>query len=231
MLEVVNIQSVSVQKRGLQLKINLGTEPIPVNADASKLKQVLINIIGNATKFTDEGSITVACEIQHSNEKSQVIVNITDTGVGIDPAQQHKLFRPFVMVDGATTRKFEGTGLGLAISRNLIELMGGTITLNSAGNGQGTTVTISLPLIDIALLSLPEEEDLENLGTPTGDQGTRSINSYPSLPEEPLLDSNEVDGDKHKLPVHEETREVSLMIQKSVLPSFPTGEVCVNGER
>ncbi len=231
LLEVVNIQSVNVQKRGLQLKIDLGTEPIPVNADASKLKQVLINIIGNATKFTDEGSITVACEIQHSHDKSQVIVNITDTGVGIDPAQQHKLFRPFVMVDGATTRKFEGTGLGLAISRNLIELMGGTITLNSAGNGQGTTVTISLPLIDISLLSLPEDEDLENLSAPTGDQGTRSINSYPPLPEEPLLDSNGVDEDQQKLPVHEETREVSLMIQKSVLPSFPTGEVCANGER
>jgi two-component system sensor histidine kinase BarA len=231
LLEVVNIQSVNVQQRGLQLKIDLGSEPIPVKADGSKLKQVLINVIGNATKFTDEGSITVASEIQHSDDKSQVIVNIIDTGVGIDPAQQHKLFRPFVMVDGATTRKFEGTGLGLAISRNLIELMGGTITLNSAGNDQGTTVTISLPLIDISLLSLPEEEDLESFGAPAGDEGTRSMNCYPSLREEPLLDSNEVDGDQHKLPVHEETREVSRMIQQSVLPSFPTGEVCANGER
>ena len=158
LLEVINLQSVNVQQKGLQLKCDLGNEPIPIKADAAKLKQVLINVIGNATKFTDEGSITIATEIQHSGGKSQVIVTITDTGIGIDPAQQHKLFRPFVMVNGSTTRKFEGTGLGLAISRNLIELMGGSITLESAGLNQGTTVKITLPLIDISSLPTPEEE-------------------------------------------------------------------------
>ncbi|AFY33831.1 sensor histidine kinase [Calothrix sp. PCC 7507] len=232
LLEVVNIQSVNVQQRGLQLKIELGSEPIPVKADGAKLKQVLINIIGNATKFTDEGSITVACEIQYSSEQSQVIVKITDTGVGIDPAQQHKLFRPFVMVDGATTRKFEGTGLGLAISRNLIELMGGSITLMSAGTGQGTTVTISLPLIDISLLSHPgQEENLSDIGVSSADEGARGLNSYPVLREEPLLDSNELDGEKHELSLLPETREVSLMAQQGVLPSLPTGEVYANGDR
>lgn len=72
-------------------------------------------------------------------------------GVGIDPAPHHKLFRPFVMV-GTTTRKYGGTGLGLAISRNLIELMGGSITLCSAGYGKGITAEITLPLVDISLL-------------------------------------------------------------------------------
>ncbi|MBK1989376.1 two-component sensor histidine kinase [Sphaerospermopsis aphanizomenoides BCCUSP55] len=153
LLEVINLQSVNIQQKGLQLKCDIGNELIPIKADEVKLKQVLINIIGNATKFTEQGSITISTDIRQINGKSQVIISVQDTGIGIDPQQQHKLFRPFVMVDGTTTRKFEGTGLGLAISRNLIELMGGTITLESVGLHHGTTVQIMLPLIDISLLS------------------------------------------------------------------------------
>ncbi|HEY9804187.1 MAG TPA: ATP-binding protein [Leptolyngbyaceae cyanobacterium] len=160
LLEVINIQSVNVQQKGLKLQTDLGTAPIPVKADAAKLKQVLINIIGNATKFTDEGSITIVTTKKTLIDgTSQVIVSITDTGLGIEPSQQHKLFRPFVMVNASTTRKFEGTGLGLAISRNLIELMGGTITLESAGINKGTTVKITLPIIDVSLLDLPIQEN------------------------------------------------------------------------
>lgn len=153
LLDVVNLQSVNVQQKGLQLKCEIDNELIPVRADELKLKQVLINIIGNSTKFTDKGSIVISTDIYHNNGSSHVLISIKDTGIGIDPGQQDKLFRPFVMVDGTTTRKFEGTGLGLAISRNLIELMGGKITLESLGLHHGTTVKIILPLIDISLLS------------------------------------------------------------------------------
>lgn len=146
--EVISLQSLNIRQRGLQLNIPVLEEQIRVNADTAKLKQVLINVIGNATKFTEAGSITITTEIQNRNNKSWVTVAVKDTGIGIDTEQQQKLFRPFVMVDGATTRKYNGTGLGLAISRNLIELMGGTITLESPGINQGTTVKITLPLID-----------------------------------------------------------------------------------
>ncbi|BAZ23089.1 integral membrane sensor signal transduction histidine kinase [Kalymmatonema gypsitolerans NIES-4073] len=174
--EVINIQSVNVQQKGLQLNIPQLNELIPVNADAAKLKQVLINVIGNATKFTDEGSITISTDIQRSHDKSEVLVSVTDTGLGIDPAQQQKLFRPFVMVEDSTSRKFGGTGLGLAISRNLIELMGGTITLKSAGLNQGTTVTITLPLIDASLLpGSGRQENSGNLSISSGDQAARGM--------------------------------------------------------
>jgi signal transduction histidine kinase len=157
---------------------------------------VLLNVVGNATKFTDSGSITISTRIEpitetppsvssykgedrgaaliHRKDKeeffpprstengtkatsplpasSQVIVTVKDTGIGIAPDQQEKLFRPFVMVDGSTTRKCGGTGLGLAISRKLIEIMGGSITLFSDGEGKGTTVEITLPTIEPSLL-------------------------------------------------------------------------------
>ncbi|MGC8453953.1 MAG: sensor histidine kinase [Cylindrospermopsis raciborskii] len=155
LLEVINLQSVNVQKKGLQLKCEILEQVIPIKGDRIKLKQVLINVIGNATKFTEEGSITISTKIIKQNSKLCVVISVVDTGIGIDPQQQQKLFRPFVMVDGTTTRKFEGTGLGLAISRNLIELMGGKITLESLGLNRGTTVKIILPLIDISLLPAP----------------------------------------------------------------------------
>lgn len=155
--EVINLQSVHIQQKGLQLVVPEGLEPIPVQADPAKLKQVLINVIGNAVKFTEQGSITIQTRIETTADhldsgNTRVVVTVQDTGVGVDPAQQHKLFRPFVMVDGTMTRKFGGTGLGLAISRNLIELMGGSIMLCSAGNDQGTTVAISMPVRDVSPL-------------------------------------------------------------------------------
>jgi two-component system sensor histidine kinase BarA len=159
LLEVINLQSVNIQSKRLQLICDIGDQPIPIKADIVKLKQVLINIIGNATKFTDEGSIQISTSIYTNSHQPYAIVSIKDTGIGIDPGEQGKLFRPFVMVDGTTTRKFEGTGLGLAISRNLIELMGGRISLQSLGLNQGTTVIIKLPLTDLALLPNTEKKD------------------------------------------------------------------------
>ena len=160
--DVVTLQSVNIQQKGLQLNIPALKEPIIVNADTAKLKQVLINVIGNATKFTETGSITITTEIQNRNNQSWVTVAVIDTGIGIDTEQQQKLFRPFMMVDGASARKYNGTGLGLAISRNLIELMGGTITLESPGIEQGTTVKISLPLIDSENKSTSNQIDSAN---------------------------------------------------------------------
>ncbi len=162
LLDVINIQSVTIQQKGLQLNTPQMDEIIPVNADPSKLKQVLINIIGNATKFTEAGSITIGTATEITEDKPQIIISVTDTGLGIEPSQQEKLFRPFVMVDTSRSRQFGGTGLGLAISRNLMEMMGGKITLESPGLDQGTTVKISLPLIDPALLSSPSTEATNN---------------------------------------------------------------------
>ncbi|MBP5976690.1 two-component sensor histidine kinase [Brasilonema sp. CT11] len=208
LIEVINIQSVNVQQKGLQLNIPQLNETIPVNADAAKLKQVLINVIGNATKFTEQGSITISTEIQPRDDKFEVIISVTDTGIGIDPAQQQKLFRPFVMVDGSDSRKFGGTGLGLAISRNLMELMGGTITLESAGLDQGTTMIVTLPLIDDSLLpGAGRKENSQNLGVPFGDQAVRGVKQT----------AEEVSLQKNRFPstVNKELKNSTLSVQNA----------------
>ncbi|MEC4895981.1 MAG: ATP-binding protein [Oscillatoria sp. PMC 1051.18] len=173
--EAINIQSAIIRQKGLSQKVILVPAKIFVNADPGKLKQVLLNILGNAVKFTESGSITIRTRIYqespdeltsqragkltaklHSLEK-KVVISVIDTGIGIDPIHQQKLFRPFVMVDGSRTRKFGGTGLGLAISRNLMKLMDGDITLSSPGEGQGTTVEIILPIAKISYLTEVED--------------------------------------------------------------------------
>jgi two-component system sensor histidine kinase BarA len=149
--EAINLQFIPIQQKGLTVNILMGKETIMVHADPGKLKQVFLNIISNAIKFTESGQIVISTRLVNddpeNSDRQKAIVIVKDTGIGIDPNQQKKLFLPFVMIDGSTTRRFGGTGLGLAISRNLIELMDGSITLFSLGLGRGTTVEISLPIL------------------------------------------------------------------------------------
>ncbi|GEA28731.1 signal transduction histidine-protein kinase BarA [Microcystis aeruginosa NIES-4325] len=163
--EVINLQTGSLQHKHLKFNLLFCPEKPIVYADSTKFKQVILNVISNSIKFTDRGAISL---ITHS-EHSQAIITIIDTGIGIDPQQQSKLFRPFVMIDGSTTRKFSGTGLGLAISKNLMKMMGGDITISSQGEGLGTTVEIILPLVgERKLDSTPEENSsLSILSSPS----------------------------------------------------------------
>jgi signal transduction histidine kinase len=152
--EVINLQTASLQLKYLKLNLLFCPEIPIVYADTTKLKQVILNVISNSIKFTDIGTISLITRL----ENTQAIITIIDTGIGIDPQQQSKLFRPFVMIDGSTTRKFSGTGLGLAISKNFMKMMGGDITISSQGQGLGTTVEIILPLVgERKLDSTPEE--------------------------------------------------------------------------
>ncbi|MFM6735458.1 MAG: ATP-binding protein, partial [Microcystis panniformis] len=134
--EVINLQTALLQRKHLKLNLLLCQENPIVYADLTKLKQVILNVISNSIKFTDTGTISLITHLEHP----QAIITIIDTGIGIEPQQQSKLFRPFVMIDGSTTRKFSGTGLGLAISKNFMKMMGGDITISSQGQGLGTTV-------------------------------------------------------------------------------------------
>lgn len=125
----------------LECDDNIGS----IYADVAKLKQALINILGNAAKFTHAGDITLRVERMSDSEMDWVVFRIIDTGIGINEEQQKTLFKAFTQADESTTREFGGTGLGLAISRNVCRLMGGDIFIESQV-GRGSEFTIKIPV-------------------------------------------------------------------------------------
>ena len=120
--------------------------PLALRGDPFRLRQVIANLIGNAVKFTDEGEVVVRVTlVEHTGTEAAVCVSVEDTGIGIAPEAQAKIFEHFSQADGSTTRQYGGTGLGLAIARRLLDLMGGRIRVASMP-GRGATFSIDLRL-------------------------------------------------------------------------------------
>jgi PAS domain S-box-containing protein len=137
--DVVQLLRVPASAKGLELSARTAAEIPCVFGDAPRLRQVLMNLAGNAVKFTERGRVTVEAQLESREDRVvRVRFHITDTGIGIDKKQAAHLFSPFTQADASTTRKYGGTGLGLAISKQLVEMMGGTIGIESQP-GQGST--------------------------------------------------------------------------------------------
>jgi PAS domain S-box-containing protein len=143
--EVYTVTHVQAAQKGLELHFHPPEDAqILARGDFGKVKQIIINLVGNSLKFTHSGSITVRA-VAHA-DLGHVMFEIVDTGIGIPAERQKVVFEKFTQGDGSTTRKYGGTGLGLAISRSLVELMGGIIGVQSEGEGRGTRMYFSLPL-------------------------------------------------------------------------------------
>jgi signal transduction histidine kinase/DNA-binding response OmpR family regulator len=143
--EVRTITHVQAAQRGLALEFEV-VEPCDhaVRGDFGKVKQVLVNLVGNSLKFTEKGKVTVRATTRA--ELGHVVFEIVDTGIGIAAERQRLVFEKFAQADGSTTRRYGGTGLGLTICRGLVEQMGGIIGVESGGIGAGTRMYFSLPI-------------------------------------------------------------------------------------
>ncbi|NJK76984.1 MAG: GAF domain-containing sensor histidine kinase [Oscillatoriales cyanobacterium RU_3_3] len=155
--QVENFTRAQIQQKqkGLQFQIQKPAteDEIILYGNYQRLLQVMLNLVGNAIKFTSEGGIRISAEIiekkvtvHNCQLPGTVKIRVADTGIGVSLDKQDKLFESFFQVDGDRTRQYGGTGLGLAISQKLVEAMGGTVNFYSMGEGLGSTVTFTVPL-------------------------------------------------------------------------------------
>jgi signal transduction histidine kinase len=138
------VQSVSslADKKGLMLSLEIAEDVGNIVSDQRRVEQVLLNLLSNAVKFTEQGAITGRC----SRNSDWYVTSVTDSGIGIKEDDMDSLFKPFHQVDTGLSRKYEGTGLGLSICKRLVELMGGSISVESR-QGEGSTFCFMLPAV------------------------------------------------------------------------------------
>jgi GAF domain-containing protein/CheY-like chemotaxis protein len=132
-------------KNSNHLELRYPDETGTMHADLTKVRQALFNLLSNACKFTDRGTISLVVTREAVGDQDWMVFNVSDTGIGMTPEQLARLFEAFSQADAATTRKYGGTGLGLALSRRLCRMMGGDVTVESEA-GRGSTFTIRLPV-------------------------------------------------------------------------------------
>ncbi len=162
--EVVDLWSSSVGAKGLTLNVNVDeTIPEKVKGDEMRLRQVLSNLMSNALKFTEEGSISIGLSADCDNDTARLRFVVEDSGIGMDKVQQAALFSAFSQADRTIARRFGGTGLGLAISDKIVRLMGGGFDVSSTpGEGTCFAFTISCPLVETGKTKSKKEKPADD---------------------------------------------------------------------
>lgn len=164
---VDNLIHTQAEQKGLnfQLKYPATLTPVTLYGNYQRLLQVMLNLVGNGIKFTQEGGIIISAEVNNKKIECQGIefpgmvkISVADTGIGVSLEKQNKLFENFYQVDGSRTKSYAGTGLGLAISQKLVEAMGGSISFYSMGEGLGSTVTFTVPLTHLPVIKTAQSE-------------------------------------------------------------------------
>ncbi len=146
--KLFNLMEMKAKEKGLRLNLHFDVDlPDNLVGDPYRLNQILYNLVGNAIKFTDKGDVNIKCKLlQNTHDICNVIISVKDTGIGMDESFAAHLFEKFSQEDRSITRRFGGTGLGLSISKQLSELMGGDISLQSK-KGEGSVFSLQLPFV------------------------------------------------------------------------------------
>jgi len=156
-----------IEKNGNTLALDLAPDIGVMRADVTRVRQVLFNLLSNASKFTERGTITLRAHRESAGGGDRIVLSVADTGIGMTPEQLGRLFQAFSQAEASTSSKYGGTGLGLAISRKFCEMMGGEIAVASTP-GQGTSFTVRLP----AEVRDQREPVLAEVPVPAGEAGT-----------------------------------------------------------
>jgi signal transduction histidine kinase/CheY-like chemotaxis protein/HPt (histidine-containing phosphotransfer) domain-containing protein len=160
--EVLQMLTVKADEKGIALAFRAeGALPREIETDPVRLRQIAFNLIGNSLKFTEEGNVSVTCRYHESASGPQLIMDITDTGIGMSEDALENIFDPFVQADNTVTRRFGGTGLGLAISRKFAQALGGDITVKSK-IGKGSTFRVTLATGNLAGVDFLPPEKVNN---------------------------------------------------------------------
>ena len=169
---VEDFTSTQAEQKNLSLQTQMPdtSDEIIVHGNYQRLLQVMLNLVGNALKFTHEGGVTINADVVRKKVMFQkqefpgiVKVRVADTGIGVSLDKQDKLFQSFSQVDGSRMRQYGGTGLGLTISQKLVEAMGGTVNFYSMGDGLGSTVTFTVPLYqEPVMISAPTVDSIQS---------------------------------------------------------------------
>jgi PAS domain S-box-containing protein len=210
--DVARLMRVRAEAKSFPFQVEFVTElPVRIEGDPTRVRQVLINLVGNGIKFTESGSVRLRTWLEDLPGGGRIVFEVSDTGIGISSAERARLFRPFRQADSSTTRRYGGTGLGLTISKHLCELMDGSIEFESEP-GRGTTVRVSLPTG--SLVGVERVRASENLAdTPR----TGSLRTTPRLSGRVLLVEDGADNQ----------RLIRLLLAKLGLQI----DICENGQQ
>jgi two-component system, sensor histidine kinase and response regulator len=147
--EVVSVLRARAREKGINLEYRWDSAiPESIKTDPYRLRQLLMNLVGNAVKFTDQGSVTIVSRLVSDGNEPHLVMEVHDTGIGIATAHLQDIFKPFVQADNSVTRQYGGTGLGLAICKSICDALGGTLVVASTP-GQGSTFTATIPTGDL----------------------------------------------------------------------------------